>query len=171
MEHEQKSSLNRLSYWFYWRLQLGFILHVYNEIRVKIRPKTMFKIVHLYISIFVNVYLVDGNGKYVDNHLISNRQASYQMCMDTFDIYEDKIIRTQDSRELGAKYISERDVPSRQECYQLCCNTDKCDVFIFEEKVHTISIIILKISLFIITANSRYTFIFDHLKRLGIRSY
>jgi hypothetical protein len=58
-----------------------------------------------------------------------------QTCVDNFDIHRDKIIRTQDSRAMGAKYINEIDLGSREECLRLCCETSTCDVFVFEEKV------------------------------------
>jgi hypothetical protein len=58
-----------------------------------------------------------------------------QTCVDNFDIHRDKIIRTQDSRAMGAKYINEIDLGSREECLRLCCETNTCDVFVFEEKV------------------------------------
>ncbi|XP_023720150.1 uncharacterized protein LOC111871348 isoform X3 [Cryptotermes secundus] len=57
-----------------------------------------------------------------------------QTCVDNFDIHKDKIIRTQDSRAMGAKYINEIDLSSREECLRLCCETSTCDVFVFEEK-------------------------------------
>lgn len=61
----------------------------------------------------------------------------FQTCVDNFDIHRDKIIRTQDSRAMGAKYINEIDLSSREECLRLCCETSSCDVFVFEEKVST----------------------------------
>ncbi|XP_012281163.1 low-density lipoprotein receptor-related protein 11 [Orussus abietinus] len=57
-----------------------------------------------------------------------------QLCIENFDIHKDKIIKTEDSRELGAKYLNEQDVKSRDDCLRFCCETDHCDVFIFEEK-------------------------------------
>ncbi|XP_015122110.1 titin isoform X1 [Diachasma alloeum] len=57
-----------------------------------------------------------------------------QMCIESFDVHKDKIIRTQDSLALGAKYIMEAEVDDRQNCLRLCCQTNDCDVFIFEEK-------------------------------------
>lgn len=63
---------------------------------------------------------------------------NYQMCLDSFDIHRDKIIKTQDSRDMGAKYLSVSDVDSRLDCLKYCCETERCDVFIFEEKVHLI---------------------------------
>ncbi|XP_056637841.1 uncharacterized protein LOC130445938 isoform X2 [Diorhabda sublineata] len=55
-------------------------------------------------------------------------------CIDKFDIHRDTIIRTQDSQNMGAKYLTELDLGSREECLHLCCETDNCDVFVFEEK-------------------------------------
>ncbi|RZF39367.1 hypothetical protein LSTR_LSTR000888 [Laodelphax striatellus] len=72
------------------------------------------------------------------NRILAKRHGqitdSFQTCADNFDIHEDQIIRTQDSRALGAKYIDERDVPSRDDCLRLCCETADCDVFVFEER-------------------------------------
>lgn len=62
-------------------------------------------------------------------------EVELQTCIDNFDIHKDKIIRTQDSRDMGAKYLNEIDLGSREECLRLCCETDTCDVFVFEEKV------------------------------------
>lgn len=58
-----------------------------------------------------------------------------QTCIDNFNVHKDKIIRTQDSQTMGAKYLNEIDLGSREECLRLCCETDDCDVFVFEEKV------------------------------------
>ncbi|XP_041988414.1 formin-like protein 7 isoform X2 [Aricia agestis] len=55
-------------------------------------------------------------------------------CAARFDVQRDKIIRTEESRSMGARYLSELDVGSRHECLRLCCETDSCDVFVFEEK-------------------------------------
>ncbi|KAH0948999.1 hypothetical protein HN011_007711 [Eciton burchellii] len=60
--------------------------------------------------------------------------SDYQMCLDSFDIHRDKIIKTQDSRDMGAKYLSVLDMDSRLDCLKYCCETERCDVFIFEEK-------------------------------------
>lgn len=58
-----------------------------------------------------------------------------QICLNSVKIHKNKIIRTEDSREMGAKYINEIDLDSRKECLRLCCETEQCDVFVFEEKV------------------------------------
>lgn len=59
-----------------------------------------------------------------------------ESCIENFDVHKDKIIRTQDSRNMGAKYLNEIDLGSREECLRLCCETDTCDVFVYEEKVN-----------------------------------
>jgi hypothetical protein len=67
--------------------------------------------------------------------LVKRGENGFQACLDNFEIHSDKIIRTQDSRNMGAKYINERDVSSRNDCLRLCCETEFCDVFVYEEKV------------------------------------
>lgn len=62
--------------------------------------------------------------------------SSYQMCLESFDVHKDKIIKTQDSRNMGAVYLSVMDVDSQLDCLKYCCETERCDVFIFEEKVN-----------------------------------
>ena len=52
-----------------------------------------------------------------------------------FDVHRDTIIRTEESRSMGAKFLDNADLGSREECLRLCCETDGCDVFVFEEKV------------------------------------
>lgn len=66
---------------------------------------------------------------------IKRNDIDLQTCISNFDIHKDKIIRTQDSRDMGAKYLNEIDLGSREECLRLCCETEDCDVFVFEEKV------------------------------------
>lgn len=56
-------------------------------------------------------------------------------CIDNFDIHKDKIIRTADSQKMGAKYLNAIDLGSRKECLRLCCETENCDVFVYEDKV------------------------------------
>lgn len=94
----------------------------------------------MYISISSGVIAENGGGNIADSKeqikTISKRyDLDMQTCVDNFDIHKDKIIRTQDSRAMGAKYINEIDLSSREECLRLCCETSTCDVFVFEEKV------------------------------------
>lgn len=71
----------------------------------------------------------------VQRKLVKRGDIDLQTCINNFDIHKDKIIRTQDSRDMGAKYLNEIDLGSREECLRLCCETENCDVFVFEEKV------------------------------------
>lgn len=69
------------------------------------------------------------------SRVVKRSDIDLQTCISNFDIHKDKIIRTQDSRDMGAKYLNEIDLGSREECLRLCCETEDCDVFVFEEKV------------------------------------
>lgn len=69
--------------------------------------------------------------------LASARELDPAACVARFDVQRDKIIRTEESREMGARYLSELDVGTRAECLRLCCETEACDVFVYEEKVWT----------------------------------
>lgn len=94
----------------------------------------------IYIFISSGIIAENGGGNIANSKeqtkTISKRyDLDMQTCVDNFDIHKDKIIRTQDSRAMGAKYINEIDLSSREECLRLCCETSTCDVFVFEEKV------------------------------------
>ncbi|KAK1133380.1 hypothetical protein K0M31_011195 [Melipona bicolor] len=83
---------------------------------------------------FFTVLYVFGETSMRKNEKRISLRNNYQMCLDAFKIHEDKIIRTQESLDMGAKYLKEFDVNSREECLKFCCDTESCDVFIFEEK-------------------------------------
>ncbi|XP_063848513.1 AT-rich interactive domain-containing protein 1A-like isoform X2 [Scylla paramamosain] len=55
-------------------------------------------------------------------------------CLEKFDVSESTIIRTEDSRMLGAQFLNESDVGNREDCLALCCATRFCNVAVFEEK-------------------------------------
>lgn len=52
-----------------------------------------------------------------------------------FDVKSDMIIKTAESRKLGGKFLDSADALTKTECLHLCCETESCDVFVFEEKV------------------------------------
>lgn len=88
------------------------------------------------VSIILLLVLVTSLVNYSDGFVRTKRtDIDLQTCIDNFDIHRDKIIRTQDSRNMGAKYLTEIDLGTRGECLRLCCETENCDVFVFEEKV------------------------------------
>jgi hypothetical protein len=87
------------------------------------------KVSTLLLLVLVNCFVSDGLSR------VKRADIDLQTCIDNFDIHRDKIIRTQDSRNMGATYLTEFDLGTREECLRLCCETDNCDVFVFEEKV------------------------------------
>lgn len=93
------------------------------------------KIVFVYCLCF---FLVKSSSGELIKKIVNKRSdIDLQMCIENFDVHKDKIIRTQDSKDMGAKYINEIDLGSREECLRLCCETENCDVFVFEEKVRS----------------------------------
>ncbi|KAH0811057.1 hypothetical protein GEV33_011734 [Tenebrio molitor] len=86
------------------------------------------KVSTLLLLVLVNCFVSDGLSR------VKRADIDLQTCIDNFDIHRDKIIRTQDSRNMGATYLTEFDLGTREECLRLCCETDNCDVFVFEEK-------------------------------------
>lgn len=61
--------------------------------------------------------------------------TSDEVCLANFQLNADTIIRTQDSRIMGAKYINETELPSKDQCLLWCCQVNGCNVIVFEEKV------------------------------------
>lgn len=59
------------------------------------------------------------------------------MIAERFDIHSSTIIRTEESKAMGAKFLNDEEVSSAEACLKLCCETTDCDVFIYEEKVNT----------------------------------
>lgn len=53
---------------------------------------------------------------------------------DRFEVHRDTIIQTDDSRAMGATFLYHVEAANRDECLRDCCETDRCDVFVFEEK-------------------------------------
>ncbi|CAO1334389.1 unnamed protein product [Diamesa serratosioi] len=63
------------------------------------------------------------------------KRMDVDLCMERFDIHTSTIIRTEESRTMGAKFLDDVDnIASNERCLKLCCETNECDVFIFEEK-------------------------------------
>lgn len=89
------------------------------------------------IILCINCILIVNSSENLLNKRVKKipHEIEIQNCIENFDVHKDKIIRTQDSRDMGAKYLNEIDLGSREECLRLCCETDNCDVFVFEEKV------------------------------------
>lgn len=82
-------------------------------------------------------YKVKANDAEDIKHLSKRQQGfeDYRMCAPNFEIHQDKIIRTEESKRMGAKYLNGKDVTSKDECIKFCCETPNCNVFVLEEKV------------------------------------
>lgn len=93
----------------------------------------LYRVLYVIINIFTLFQFLFGESIITKNEKLPDIEL--QTCVDSFVIHRDKIIRTLDSQEMGAKYLTEIDVNSENECIKFCCVTDQCDVFIFEEKV------------------------------------
>lgn len=85
-----------------------------------------------FIAIF---HCINGEISLKKNEKHADITNNYDTCFESFDVHTNKIIKTEDSCDLGAKYLNVLDLESREDCFKYCCDTDKCDVFIFEEKV------------------------------------
>lgn len=44
------------------------------------------------------------------------------------------IIRTNASQSMGGQFLDRADLGSRIECLHLCCETDGCDVYVYDER-------------------------------------
>lgn len=66
---------------------------------------------------------------------LDHTNSHFELLSGRFDVHHDMIIRTEESRTMGAKFLDYADLGSREECLRLCCETDGCDVFVVEEKV------------------------------------
>lgn len=51
-----------------------------------------------------------------------------------FEIHQNTIIRTGESQAIGGKYLQGIELRTPQDCQRLCCQTENCDVYIFETK-------------------------------------
>ncbi|XP_055682099.1 uncharacterized protein LOC129789347 isoform X2 [Lutzomyia longipalpis] len=81
---------------------------------------------------FPNIFFcVFPGGEFV----MQGARGLYKASKGRFDVHTDTIIRTKESLKLKAVFLDETEVLNNQECANLCCDTENCDVFIFEEKV------------------------------------
>ena len=67
----------------------------------------------------------------------SSSSTSTGSCLEQSEIGENTIIRTKDSRALGAKFLNETSLgaDARDRCLNLCCSFHGCNVAVYEEKV------------------------------------
>lgn len=97
-------------------------------------PKMYILVMESLVS-FILLSSVNSDSIIEKVHIVKRSDIDLQTCIENFNVHRDKIIRTQDSQNMGAKYLNEIDLGTREECLRLCCETENCDVFVFEEKV------------------------------------
>ncbi|TDG48635.1 hypothetical protein AWZ03_004964 [Drosophila navojoa] len=62
------------------------------------------------------------------------KRMDLEVCIGHFDVHKNTIIRTGESQAIGGKYLQGLELDTLEECERLCCETDACDVYIFERK-------------------------------------
>lgn len=105
--------------------------------------------------VFLIVYFSDINclhslsKRYYQNPNIQSQQEQQRSIrdsiLDRFHINPNTIIRTHDSRTLGAKYLNETELPSNEDCLYWCWETSPCNLAVYEEKVSLSLITICKL--------------------------
>lgn len=70
-----------------------------------------------------------------DSKNIPQQRSIRDSILDRFHINTNTIIRTHDSRALGAKYLNETELPSNEDCLYWCWETSPCNLAVYEEKV------------------------------------
>lgn len=73
----------------------------------------------------------------LERSLFGSSSANTGICSEQSEISENTIIRTKDSRALGARFLNETSLgaDSRDRCLNLCCSFHGCNVAVYEEKV------------------------------------
>lgn len=80
----------------------------------------------------------------------SSSSSGNGICSEQSEISENTIIRTKDSRALGARFLNETSLgaDARDRCINLCCSFHGCNVAVYEEKVSEYFSVIHMFSLF-----------------------
>uniref|UniRef100_W8B238 Low-density lipoprotein receptor-related protein 11 n=1 Tax=Ceratitis capitata TaxID=7213 RepID=W8B238_CERCA len=68
-----------------------------------------------------------------DTHRLAKRM-DLELCLSKYEIHKNTIIRTGESQTLGGKYLQGLELDTAEECQRLCCETESCDVYVFEDK-------------------------------------
>ncbi|XP_065291080.1 uncharacterized protein [Dermacentor albipictus] len=65
---------------------------------------------------------------------LAGPSAAMRDALENFQVNENRIIRTEDSRRMGARYLNETELSSNRDCILWCWETTSCNVAVFEEK-------------------------------------
>ncbi|SPP81750.1 low-density lipoprotein receptor-related protein 11 [Drosophila guanche] len=88
----------------------------------------------LLVAVEATEYVVNGpqTSPFVQHQLA--KRMDLEVCIGHFDVHKNTIIRTGESQAIGGKYLQGLELDTIEECERLCCETDACDVYIFERK-------------------------------------
>lgn len=89
----------------------------------------------LLFVVFIAVAFVSADSPASSPLISLQKRIDYRTCLARFDVHQSTIIQTEDSRKMGATFLYHVLATNRDECLRVCCETDRCDVFVFEEKV------------------------------------
>ncbi|KAI8125754.1 hypothetical protein FF38_07631 [Lucilia cuprina] len=81
-----------------------------------------------------NFATFEENNKNNDETHRLTKRMDLESCLGQFDVHKNTIIRTGESQAIGGKYLQGIELETMEECQRLCCETDSCDVYIFESK-------------------------------------
>ena len=56
-------------------------------------------------------------------------------CLANFEISPNTIIKYSESEKKGAYFLNEKEIPTYEECLRYCCETDDCNLAVWDKKV------------------------------------
>lgn len=83
----------------------------------------------------------NNNNNKVDNqfqHLFPSTTLDLPAMQSLFHVNQNSIIRTHDSRSMGATFINSTLLNTNDECMRFCWNTFNCNLAVFEGKVRMV---------------------------------
>ncbi|XP_067141959.1 low-density lipoprotein receptor-related protein 11 isoform X2 [Centruroides vittatus] len=75
-------------------------------------------------------------GEEAKSKRFSSLKNDKENIMNFYRVNGNTIIRTQDSRALGAKYLNETELPTNEDCLYWCYRVNRCNVAVYKEKAN-----------------------------------
>ncbi|XP_023235160.1 uncharacterized protein LOC111634583 isoform X2 [Centruroides sculpturatus] len=75
-------------------------------------------------------------GEEAKSKRFSSLKNDKENIMNFYRVNDNTIIRTQDSRALGAKYLNETELPTNEDCLYWCYRVNRCNVAVYKEKAN-----------------------------------
>ncbi|XP_054153282.1 uncharacterized protein LOC128951990 [Oppia nitens] len=90
----------------------------------------------IYMSSGYSLHLIEKRYQLTDPKINSPQQqrSIHDNIVDRFHINANTIIRTHDSKALGAVYLNETELPSNEDCLYWCLETSPCNLAVYEQK-------------------------------------